>query len=208
MLLEARFSGLGYAVQEPSTIVAALVVLFILVAAALPARPDDYAGIPSRFGTLAVVAAVAGGLFAYQNDARRSAGEAPATIAVASAPGEVELRRTFDGHFRARAEIGDAEIPLMLDTGASIVLLRHDDAARVGLNMGRLSFSTPVTTANGRTRVAPVMLASIRIGDMEVRNVRAAVAQKGNLHTSLLGMSFLGELEEVSIRRDRMVLRN
>ena len=56
--------------------------------------------------------------------------------------------------------------------------------------------------------VAPVTLETIRIGDVAVENVRAAVAQEGNLHTSLLGMSFLGELEEVSIRRDRMTLRN
>jgi aspartyl protease family protein len=210
--LEAFSGGLRVETADPVMLTVALLILFVIIATALPARRGDYAGIPVRRAGWAVLAV--GDLLAYsQSDAKQEIANrvlrAPTpTIAVASTPGEVELQRTYDGHFRARAQIGDAGIGMMLDTGASIVLLRYDDAARIGLDMDRLIFSTPVTTANGRAMVAPVTLETIRIGGVLVENVRAAVAQSGNLHTSLLGMSFLGELEEVSIRRDRMILRN
>lgn len=212
MALEARFGGFGSEASDPAALGGALLILFIIIVTMLPTRPGDYSGVSVRGGGVSVLIALALVAYAHSELAKQTAARAfngaPPTIAVASAPGEVELQRTYDGHFRARARIGDAEIGLMLDTGASIVLLRHDDARRIGLDMDGLIFSTPVTTANGRAMVAPVTLKTIRIGDVQVENVRAAVAQQGNLHTSLLGMSFLGELEEVSIRRDRMTLRN
>ncbi len=199
-------------VADPAALTAALVVLFVIAASTMPARPSDYAGIPFRAAGWLLVAGLAAAAYTHREQtmetARTLLRHPTPTISMASSPGEVELQRTYDGHFRARATIGAAEIRVMFDTGASIVLLRHDDAERIGLDMRRLDFSTPVTTANGLTNVAPVMLSSVRIGGVVLENVRAAVAQEGSLHTSLLGMSFIGELEELSIRRDRLILRN
>lgn len=212
MAVAVLFPAIRIEVADPATFAVALVVLFVIVASTMPARPSDYAGIPFRAAVWLLVAGAAVAAYTHRDQtqeiARTLLRHPTPTIAMASSPGEVELQRTYDGHFRAHAKIGAAEIRVMLDTGASIVLLRHDDAERIGLNMRRLVFSTPVTTANGRTNVAPVMLSTVRIGDVVLENVRAAVAQEGSLHTSLLGMSFLGELEEVSIRRDRLILRN
>ncbi|QDL93114.1 TIGR02281 family clan AA aspartic protease [Paroceanicella profunda] len=133
---------------------------------------------------------------------------APApTAALAASTGEVELVRAWDGHFRAIAEVNDRSVALLIDTGASLVLLRHDDAERIGLNMRGLDYSIPVTTANGRSYVAPVVLASVRIGDVELRDVRGAVAEEGKLQSSLLGMSFLEGLFETTIRGNRILLR-
>ena len=97
---------------------------------------------------------------------------------------------------------------MLIDTGASIVLLSHEDALAAGLDPDNLNYSMPVTTANGRSYVAPVTLASVSIGAVGLDRVKAAVAEKGRLHSSLLGMSFLGRLQETSLRRDTMILRN
>ncbi len=159
---------------------------------------------------VAFVSIVAG--YSYRDDIaaawQRAMGQTAPIAALARAPGEVELERTWDGHFRALTTIGGAEVGLLIDTGASIVLLRHEDAEAIGIDTAALDFSTPITTANGGARVAPITLSSIRIGDVEVRNVRAGVAQRGALHSGLLGMSFLNELSEVSFRGDKAILRN
>ncbi len=64
-----------------------------------------------------------------------------------------------------------------------------------------------VNTANGPARVAPVTLDRVSIGDITVRNVPAAVSEPGKLGTSLLGMSFLGRLQQIDIRSGVLVLK-
>lgn len=130
------------------------------------------------------------------------------TAAVALVPAEAAIMRSWDGHFRTIAQVNGADVGLLIDTGASLVLLRHDDAKRIGLDLNGLEYTTPLTTANGRSYVAPVMIGSLKVGDVMVYNIRAAVAEEGALHSSLLGMSFLEHLEETVIQKDRLVMRN
>lgn len=135
-------------------------------------------------------------------------GEVSPTIAVAREPGEVELSKAWDGHFRAVTKVNGQNVGMLIDTGASIVLLAYEDAIAAGLKPQDLTFSMPVVTANGRAHVAPVTLDTVSVGTVGLTNVKAAVAEPGKIHSSLLGMSFLGRLEETSFRRDRLILRN
>lgn len=127
--------------------------------------------------------------------------------AIAISSHETEIQRSWDGHFRAIAQVNGTDVGLLIDTGSSLVLLRHDDALRIGIVLGELDYSTPLTTASGRSYVAPIILETLQVGDLTLTGVRAAVAQRGALHSSLLGMTFLENLEETVIRRDRMILR-
>ena len=43
--------------------------------------------------------------------------------------------------------------------------------------------------------------------DLTVRNVPAAVTERGRLKTSLLGMSFLGRLSRFDMRSGRLVMQ-
>jgi aspartyl protease family protein len=95
----------------------------------------------------------------------------------------------------------------MIDTGASMVLIPYEQAASIGINPDTLDYSMPVTTANGRSSVAPIRLSSIKIGPIAVFDIPAAVAQPGRLKTGLLGMSFLDRLAETSFQGDRLILR-
>ena len=135
-------------------------------------------------------------------------GEVSPTFAVAREEGEVELRKAWDGHFRAVTKVNGANVGMLVDTGASIVLLTYEDAQSIGLDPANLSFSQPVVTANGKAFVAPVRLDSVAVGVVGLAGVKAAVAEKGKLHSSLLGMSFLGRLQETSFRRDKLILKN
>ena len=145
----------------------------------------------------------------YMNTTRKlfTAQHQTESAAVAVVQTQAEINRSWDGHFRAIAQINGADIGLMIDTGASLVLLRHDDAIRIGIPVNELNYSTPLTTASGKSFVAPLVLESLTIGDLTVHEIKAAVAQDGALHSSLLGMSFLEKLNETVIQKGRMILR-
>ena len=129
------------------------------------------------------------------------------TAAMAVVTSEASINRSWDGHFRTIAQINGRDVGLMVDTGASLVLLRHDDALRIGIPLDELDYSTPLTTATGKSFVAKFDIADLTIGDVTLHNVKAAIAQEGALHSSLLGMSFLEKLNETVIQKDRMILR-
>lgn len=119
----------------------------------------------------------------------------------------VEVARAFNGDFDVTAEINGARVSMVLDTGASSVVLTREDAKAAGLPLEVLAYTVNIETANGRTRAAPVVLDRIAIGGLVERSIEALVAQPGQLKTSLLGMSFLNRLQSWEVRGDRLVLR-
>lgn len=124
-------------------------------------------------------------------------------------PRTVRIRQRGDGHFAARADVNSrAILTMMVDTGASTVVLKAADAERVGIDTGALAFSIPVQTANGNAYAAATRLRSISIGGIEVRDVDALVAKPGSLNESLLGMSFLRRLRSYEISGEFLTLRS
>ncbi|MEM7176371.1 MAG: TIGR02281 family clan AA aspartic protease [Pseudomonadota bacterium] len=138
---------------------------------------------------------------------QRLKGEVVPSMALSRSAGEVELRRAWDGHYRADVEVNGYQIRLLVDTGASMVLIPYEEAAGLGIDVAQLEFSMPVTTANGRSTVAPIRLETVEIGPIRVHDITAAVSHPGTLKSGLLGMSFLDQLSETSFQRDKLVLR-
>lgn len=138
---------------------------------------------------------------------QRLQGEIVPSLAVSRTSGEVELRRTWDGHYRADTLVNGSEIRLLVDTGASMVLIPYEQAEALGIDLNTLEYSMPVTTANGRSTVAPIRLETVQIGSIQVNDVVAAVSHPGSLKSGLLGMSFLDHLSETSFQRDKLILR-
>jgi aspartyl protease family protein len=118
----------------------------------------------------------------------------------------VEVARAANGDFDVTAQINGASVAMVLDTGASSVVLTREDAKAAGLPLEILSYTANIDTANGRARAAPVKLDRIAIGGLVERSVEALVAQPGQLKTSLLGMSFLNRLQSFEVRGDRLLL--
>jgi aspartyl protease family protein len=121
----------------------------------------------------------------------------------------VEIRAGQGGHYYTQAEINGRSIDVLVDTGATSVFLSYEMAEDVGIYLKASDFTHMSQTANGAARIAPVTLDRVAIGDIEVRNVRAAVAEPGKLKTpALLGMSFLGRLNNVGMRSGMLVLQD
>jgi len=121
----------------------------------------------------------------------------------------VLIRPDSSGHFVTKAVINNIEIPVMFDTGASIMALSYEDATKLGLRLGAKDFRSQIQTANGLTQAAEITLSEIRIDTISIRNVAALVLPPGKLQTSLLGRSFWGRLNTgFSYASGNLILRN
>ena len=120
---------------------------------------------------------------------------------------EVRLRKRLNGHFNAEVEVNGASISMIVDTGASSIVLTPEDAKKAGLDPDKLTYRIPVLTANGRTVAARVRLNKVAIGPLDRTEVEALVARPGALSQSLLGMSFLSRLRSYEFSGDFLTLR-
>ena len=97
---------------------------------------------------------------------------------------------------------------MLIDTGASTVVLKPADAQKLGIDVERLRFSVPVQTANGTTYAAHVRLRNLTLGPISLNDVEALVAKPGALKENLLGMSFLSRLRSYEFTTDFLTLRS
>lgn len=120
---------------------------------------------------------------------------------------EVRIRKRLDGHFTANVKVNGKSISMIVDTGASTIVLRPEDAKKAGIDVSALTYRVPVITANGRTVAARVRLDEVSVGPLDRKKVDALVAQPGALTQSLLGMSFLSRLRSYEFSGDFLTLR-
>src|SRR5215471_5591192 len=126
---------------------------------------------------------------------------------VADSGRTVALARAQSSDFQISTDINGHSIPMILDTGASSVVLTNEAAKAVGLPVEVIKYTVNIATANGHTKAAEVTLDRVAVGSIVERSVPALIAQPGQLKTSLLGMSFLNRLQSWEVRGDRLVLR-
>ena len=111
------------------------------------------------------------------------------------------------GHFLVHPQVDGLVVKMMVDTGASLVALRSEDAAAIGIRPQPREFNRPTSTANGTVMVAPVRIREMRVGDITVHDVEAVVVPAGRLGTNLLGMSFLRRLKGFEMASGRLTLK-
>jgi aspartyl protease family protein len=84
------------------------------------------------------------------------------------------------GHFRVEARIDGRSLAFMIDTGASLVILRESAAAEVGIHPMPVNYIATVATANGKVNAAPAKLDRVRARrHLRVRRAGAGVARRG-----------------------------
>jgi aspartyl protease family protein len=119
---------------------------------------------------------------------------------------KMELPSGRDGHFRVDARVDGRHIAFMVDTGASLVILRETDAANVGLHPMPRDYTAVIATANGKIKAAPAKIDRIEVGDITVFDVPALVLPDEALSQNLLGVSFLSRLRRYEYADGRMLL--
>ena len=131
-------------------------------------------------------------------------GERVARVAASRGGGELILPADRGGHFRTAGSINGTRVNFLVDTGATLVSMGRSDARRAGIDYtaGNRSMAQ---TANGITAIWLVRINTLKIGDIVLHNVEAAVHDH-DLPVTLLGMSALGRME---LRNDgrRLIMR-
>ena len=130
----------------------------------------------------------------------------PATVSNGTGA-TVQVARARAGDFSAQVEVNGAPVTMLVDTGASSVVLTQEAAKAANLPLDLLKYDVPVETASGRTRAAAVVIDRISVGGIVERRVPALVSAPGELKASLLGMSFLSRLRSFEISGGRLLMR-
>lgn len=161
-----------------------------------------------RFAVFVLCIAVYAPRFYMTANANKDAGADAATFKAQSQSGDnrsMTLYRSGNGHFETNAVVNGRHMRFLVDTGASVVVLRESDAARLGLHPSQRDYRARVATANGNVMAAPASLNRVEIGSLSVNNVSALVLPDQALAQNLLGMSFLSRVR-FEHRNGRLIL--
>ena len=157
-----------------------------------------------------MLAATAGAVVAYGDPQRIArAGDSVSELLrrrAATPARAVEIARGQSGEFALRARINGVSAAMVIDTGATSVVLTYETAKAAGLPLELLEYDVDVETAGGHTRAARLTLDRLAIGKLVERSVPALVVPHGQMKTNLLGMSFLDRLESWEVHADRLML--
>ena len=161
-----------------------------------------------RVGTVMLVLAWVVGLglaalwFAEVEQAQRNPNQNPESR-VTDEQVEVRLQNNRSGHYVLSGEINGILVTLLLDTGATMVAVPAELAGDLALKPGPAFM---VSTANGMARSYRTRIDTLRIGDIELRDVDAAIVPGMGGNEVLLGMSALRQLDFTQ-RGGELVLR-
>jgi len=185
--------------------------LLILVGSALARMFRGRFAMAARMAAMWVIVGLALAVgYTYRFELKDAANRVSAELVPghAAARGRtVELARTGAGDFHIATQVNGARVPMVLDTGASTVMLTREAAMAAGLPVEMIKYNVNIDTANGRTYAAAAIIDRIAIGGIVERGVPALIAQPGTLKMSLLGMSFLSRLQGWEVRGDKVVMR-
>jgi aspartyl protease family protein len=181
-----------------------------IVAAELLRPVLSLMGATSRFVVVALIAA----LVWFGFDQARNIGILPLALSDPSAlpdpqetPLQTRLPLAWDGVYRTVAQVNNRSLGVMLDTGTPLVILQYAEAERLGLRPERLTFDARIPVADRNVTAAKLVLPSVRIDDVELFNVKAAIAEAGALETSIIGLSFLSRLSAAALIDGQFYLR-
>ena len=166
----------------------------------------------SRFLLVLIVLAVtAGAVVAYKDPERLARASDSVSDMLrkrtASATHAVHIPRRQGGEFALRAKINGVSAPMVIDTGATSVVLTWETAKAIGLPLEMLDYNVDVETAGGHTKAARLTLDRLAVGKLVERSVPALVVPRGQMKTNLLGMSFLDRLESWGVQADKLKLQ-
>jgi len=164
-----------------------------------------------RYATIwiGIVALLAIG-YTYQDDLKEAGRHLRVAASggdpVALADREIVAPRGPDGHFWVVCRVNGQRVRFIVDTGASDTVLSPEDATRIGIPVGSLTFDREAMTANGLGYGAVFSADRFEVGPIAFSNF-PIVVNRAPMGASLLGMTFLKRLESFHFEGDRLILR-
>jgi aspartyl protease family protein len=99
------------------------------------------------------------------------------------------------GMYNVSGSINGSHVSFVVDTGATLVSMNGNVAKKLGIDYKLIGKEGQSYTASGKAKVYIVNLKKVKVGDIELHNVKGAVHDGDFPVVTLLGMSFLGKLD-------------
>lgn len=168
-----------------------------------PPNPQRRLGLGMTIAMWLVVLALLTLFFQSWQEKQRNPNQQAALSLGEKGQRELVLQRNRYGHYVASGRINQQSVVFLLDTGASDISVPEALAGEIGLQRGR---AMQYQTANGTITVYATTLATVDLGGIVLRQVRASINPNMQGDEVLLGMSFLKHLEFTQ-SGDRLTLR-
>ncbi len=117
---------------------------------------------------------------------------------------EVRLKQNHFGQYQASGWINNAPVTFLVDTGATFISIPQSIAEKLQLKAG---YPMQSATANGRITVYATMLDSVRLGEIELKNVKATINPHMRINQILLGMNFMKDME-ITQKQQQLILKS
>ena len=136
----------------------------------------------------------------------RAVAAPPAAAAPERRFGERSLAADAGGQYSVEALVAGLPVTMLVDTGATMVVISAEIADRLGLDVsaGR---KWQVHTANGDSVATETLLRNVDLGGVYQNDVPALIAARSAGPVNLLGASFLKRLSSVEQRAGVLTLR-
>ena len=117
----------------------------------------------------------------------------------------VTIERAADSHFYTEVELDGNAVKMIVDSGASTVVLPRNLATKAGIDVDAVPLGGAAMTAGGAISLRPYRFRSVRVGSIVLRDVDGAIIDT-DMPNGLLGQSFLKRLRNVRVIGDAMTL--
>lgn len=115
------------------------------------------------------------------------------------------VRRHSDGLFYVEALANGQSVRFVVDTGATVVVLNRQDAAKMGLPFDSLTNRGSMRTANGSSDMRWATIDRLEMAGKNLEKISAAVVD-GALPVSLMGQNALEQLGTVTLKGDTLTI--
>jgi aspartyl protease family protein len=99
------------------------------------------------------------------------------------------------GHFETPGTINGQLVNFLIDTGATSVAMNEVIANKLGIDFRYSGNPIMVSTASGTVMAHRIKLNSVKVGEIELKNIEGTVLEGGYPTEVLLGMSFLSKVD-------------
>lgn len=99
------------------------------------------------------------------------------------------------GMYNVSGSINGSHVSFVVDTGATLVSMNSNIAKKLGIDYRLTGKEGLSYTASGKSKIYIVNLKKVKVGDIELHNIKGAVHEGNFPVITLLGMSFLGKLD-------------
>lgn len=120
---------------------------------------------------------------------------------------ELHIKATPYGSFETEVAINGSTLDMLIDTGASNVVIPESEARLAGIRVGPNDYVHAFSTANGEVRAAQVQAERLAIGPAHVENMTIYVLPDSSLDQGLLGMDMLRRFGRVEMQKDQLILQ-